>query len=318
MAYFNIIIPVYNKVGMMDSCIASIREQTFEDFEVLLVNDGSTDDSLAMIQDFSKQDPRFKVLSYEKNQSVLAARLFGMKAAAKAGSNVLFIDSDDEIEKTLLQEVHDVFEETGADLIRFGLKLLPGDREWEPEETDDLLQALFYNGMPPAVWKNAYSGELIRKADELIESFYCNMGEDSYMSTVFFALAKKDVTLKRPLYRYMIGNGMSTTALSIPKMKKVLDSLSVSGSHILSFIEKNKPEYMEGARHFVDAMYRHQLIQNVVTENDWTMIVRLIALFDREECQSIFEFGCKELLKIKMKYDGQEFPAEEWDRLETL
>lgn len=317
MAYFSIIIPVYNKVGTMDACVASIREQTFEDFEVLLVNDGSTDGSLSMLHAFAQQDARFRVLSLERNQSVLAARLAGVKAAAEAGSHVLFIDSDDQIEPTMLQEIHDTFEETGAELIRFGLRVEREDAAWDwlPEPCEDLLAALF-DGMPPAVWKNAYAPALIDRAAAHLESFYCNMAEDAYLSTVFFALADSEVALRRPLYRYAVGNGMSTTVLSQEKMRRVLDYLSAAGTHILTFVERYCSAYLEQAERFVEAMYRHQLVQNLAKETDWTQIVRILALFDREECQNVFRFGCTELLSTKMKYDGEELPPEEWQRLE--
>ena len=62
MPYFSILIPVYNQVDKMDACVSSILEQTFGDFEVIFVNDGSTDDSLSMLNGYAAKDPRFPLL----------------------------------------------------------------------------------------------------------------------------------------------------------------------------------------------------------------------------------------------------------------
>ena len=66
MAYFSILIPVFNQVGKMEQCIESIREQTFGDYEVIFVNDGSTDDSLSMLDGYAAKDARCRVVSHKK------------------------------------------------------------------------------------------------------------------------------------------------------------------------------------------------------------------------------------------------------------
>lgn len=88
----SIIIPVYNAASYLRGCVSSILSQTFVDFEVILINDGSTDDSLAILQEFAKSDARIRVIS-QQNQGVSAARNTGLKASR--GTFITFIDSDD-------------------------------------------------------------------------------------------------------------------------------------------------------------------------------------------------------------------------------
>lgn len=88
----SIIIPVYNAEKYMEACLSSILEQEFSDYEVIAVNDGSTDGSLQICESFSRKDERVKVCSTE-NQGVSHARNLGIRMASSPW--LLFLDSDD-------------------------------------------------------------------------------------------------------------------------------------------------------------------------------------------------------------------------------
>ena len=91
----SIIIPVYNSEKYLTECLDSVKKQTFTNFEVLMVNDGSEDKSGLICDDYSREDNRFQVL-HQKNKGVSAARNNGLQHAR--GEWVLFIDSDDRID----------------------------------------------------------------------------------------------------------------------------------------------------------------------------------------------------------------------------
>ena len=95
MAFFSVLIPVYNQVGKMQECIDSLNAQSFTDLEIIMVDDGSTDDSYQMLLSFAGKDPRIKVFRHEKNSSLVGARYTGMQHAS--GEYVFFLDSDDSI-----------------------------------------------------------------------------------------------------------------------------------------------------------------------------------------------------------------------------
>lgn len=88
----SIITPVYNAEKFLEKTLISIQEQTFRDFEVLLINDGSTDRSGQICDEWSRKDNRFKVI-HQQNQGVAAARNAGIRAAQ--GEFIAFLDADD-------------------------------------------------------------------------------------------------------------------------------------------------------------------------------------------------------------------------------
>ena len=95
---FSIIVPVYNVENYVDKCIKSILNQTYKNYEVIIINDGSTDNSLNIINKY-KNNKKIKIIT-QKNKGLSNARNNGMKMAT--GDYLLFIDSDDYIEDKLL------------------------------------------------------------------------------------------------------------------------------------------------------------------------------------------------------------------------
>lgn len=114
---FSIIIPVYNTEKYLDCCIKSVLKQKFRDFELILVNDGSTDESFQICQRYLQKDNRIKVFS-KKNSGLSATRNFGIRQAK--GEYVLFLDSDDYwLEDTLLYRLNDRIKQKESDVINF-------------------------------------------------------------------------------------------------------------------------------------------------------------------------------------------------------
>lgn len=110
---FSIIVPVYNVENYVDKCIKSILNQTYKNYEVIIINDGSTDNSLNIINKY-KNNKKIKIIT-QKNKGLSNARNNGMKIAT--GDYLLFIDSDDYIEDKLLEILNNNI--NGEDLIRF-------------------------------------------------------------------------------------------------------------------------------------------------------------------------------------------------------
>ena len=116
---FSIVVPVYNVERYIDRCLNSIIEQTYKDFEVIIVNDETPDNSQNIIDKYTKKDSRFKSYS-KKNGGLSDARNFGVKYTT--GDYLLFIDSDDYIEKDLLLKLNEC---TGKnDIIRYKINVV--------------------------------------------------------------------------------------------------------------------------------------------------------------------------------------------------
>ena len=103
MPKISVIVPVYNTEKYLPATLKFIAEQTFSDMEIIFVNDCSTDNSLALLQEYASNDKRVKILNNEKNSGAAISRNKGIEAAQ--GEYLLFLDADDLFEPTLVADV---------------------------------------------------------------------------------------------------------------------------------------------------------------------------------------------------------------------
>ena len=132
MCKVSIIVPVYNKKKYLNCVLENIQKQEFNDFECILVDDGSTDGSQNICDVFSKKDTRF-ITVHMSNSGVSNARNTGLKRAR--GSYITFIDADDSIDFNYLKKLADDIENTGADFIITGMK-----KYWEDTNNVEYLK----------------------------------------------------------------------------------------------------------------------------------------------------------------------------------
>ena len=119
---FSIIVPAYNVEKYLADCIEDILSQSFADFEILLIDDGSTDKTLKIAEEYAKKDNRIKVFSKE-NAGLSHTRNYGIERAA--GRYIYFVDSDDLLEKDALKNIEAVIaEKQDADIIATRYRIL--------------------------------------------------------------------------------------------------------------------------------------------------------------------------------------------------
>lgn len=114
MPFLTIIVPIYNGESYIGKCIDSILEQTFRDFELILVNDGSTDNSKEVCKEYQQKDSRVITIS-KKRGGVASARQVGLDHAS--GKFVTFVDSDDWIENNMYEVLYDLQYKYDADIV---------------------------------------------------------------------------------------------------------------------------------------------------------------------------------------------------------
>ena len=132
MVKISVIVPCYNVEEYLEECLDSIINQTFKDMEIICINDGSTDNTLNILNSYAERDSRIKIIS-QSNQGLSAARNTGLKNVT--GEYVAFIDSDDYFELTAFEETLKVIEEKSLDLLIFKL-INFDDKTLEKEEWD--------------------------------------------------------------------------------------------------------------------------------------------------------------------------------------
>lgn len=159
MPKFSIIVPVYKVEQYLDRCIQSILKQTFTDFEVILVDDGSPDNSGLICDSYAAKDDRLVVL-HQKNQGVSAARNNALDIAR--GEYICFVDSDDWIEQEMLAEIEADIANTSSDVVIWGVKNIYNNRIYEDniiingKNTEIIKEALIVDELQAYAWNKCY------------------------------------------------------------------------------------------------------------------------------------------------------------------
>lgn len=201
----SIIIPVYNKSEYLDKCFESIFQQDFEGFEVVAVDDGSTDGSGPLCDRWAAKEPRLHVLHTE-NQGVTAARRHGWEESR--GRYVMFIDADDEFLPGALRTMHDAIERSGADEVIAPFRTMQGVASPVVYEgfvpVEPLIRDIITSkNRFPVLWSIIFRREkLIGVFDtprEIIE------GEDKLMQVKLLMRQPKVFFIPQPIYLYNLG-----------------------------------------------------------------------------------------------------------------
>ena len=214
MPAISVIVPAYNAEKYIVSCVESVRKQTFQDWEMVIVDDGSKDKTRELCDQCAANDERIRVIHLRKNAGVSNARNVGLSNAQ--GEYIAFLDADDCYEPHCLQTMWDIMKEADADTAACGhVYLWPnGSKVTEisvpagvydelgirekiiyPLLGDRLTQPVF-NGY---IVRYLYSAEIIRKAKITFEGAYL---EDELFVMEYFCNAKKLAATEEPLYQY--------------------------------------------------------------------------------------------------------------------
>lgn len=208
---FSIIVPVYNVRNYLGICIESLVNQTLKDIEIICINDGSTDDSLNILQEYAKKDYRIKICD-KLNGGSSSARNLGLDIAE--GDFILFVDSDDILEKNACDRLYMEILQTGADIVVFGAKIFPqyvANRHawlWDNlhvnlmHYTGNCVDALFKeNSSKPFIWNKCYRQSIIKRNyihfDEEL-----SLGEDNLFLFEIFPKVDQVVYIPDQLYNY--------------------------------------------------------------------------------------------------------------------
>lgn len=233
----SIIIPVYNAEKFLGKCINSVLTQTYENWEIIIIDDGSTDNSEKIYNEFAKNDNRFKVY-YQDNKGVSAARNFGINIAQ--GKYIIFIDADDWIEKDFIDRMIEVIEKEKADMVQCNFYYVRNDtfekrKHISPnysirENLEELQLDILYReyeekknhnsvGAIRSVWGKIFKASILKeiKFNENIDIF-----EDGIFILYALQMMKKVVLIDEYLYYYRITEVSSNIKFKTDFDKKVL------------------------------------------------------------------------------------------------
>lgn len=270
----SIVIPVYNAEKYILRCMESIENQTFKDFEVIAVDDGSSDSSLKILEKFSEKTTFLKVLR-QKNMGAAEARNTGIKNAA--GDFICFVDSDDCLETEYLEILVKNQEETGCDISMIGINKVENEESTEiflysskkicsSEKEIKMLQAgCFCNRLTDfetnfigmgTPWDKLFRMSIIRE-NKILFNTSLRTGEDTYFCWEYFNFVNKFVYENKALYNYVVySSSLSKRYLELKDFYTVSNVFYKAEKPDMEKITKDSLRYAI-FRHFLSLLKKH-------------------------------------------------------------
>lgn len=223
----SIIIPIYNMEKTLDRCLNSVVNQTYDDIEIILINDGSKDSSLDIAMSYQKKDNRIIIVNQE-NKGISVARNNGLKEAT--GDLLAFVDSDDYIELDMIEKLTREIISNNADIAISDYYMFDENKKIKNTVGYPSLfggsiydNPLIIRDIDYAPWNKIYKKELFDGIEFPVNTKY----EDFETILKVFSKAKKIVKVDYPLYDYYINMSGETRTQSIKNMDmlKIVNNL---------------------------------------------------------------------------------------------
>lgn len=221
----SIIVPVYNVEKYLKRCIGSLRNQTLENIEIILVDDSSTDSSLEICKKSAEEDSRIKVI-HKMNEGAGKARNAALEIAT--GEYIGFVDSDDFIDKDMFKTLYEKAEQYNSDLVMSGVLFVDGnmfseqgecirktyfeiDTHFETDEELKKLRMGIVGALPEdaddskygmSIWKNLFRHEIIKENNIVFESEREMLSEDALFMIDYISYIKKATGINEAFYNY--------------------------------------------------------------------------------------------------------------------
>ena len=241
----SIIVPIYNVEKYLKRCIDSIINQTYKKLEIILVDDGSKDNSGKICDKYAKKDIRIKVI-HKKNEGVSEARNVGLKVST--GEYIGFVDADDYIEPNMYEEMSDNLKENNADIVICDYNTNDREKQRKTKQEknhkytnnieiiskDEACNKLFFDySCRGFLWNKLYKRDILCNAGKII-LFDKNIKilEDLVYNYIIFQNANKIVYNHHPFYNYIqredsvLNSGYSmanmTSRMALGKLIKIV------------------------------------------------------------------------------------------------
>lgn len=216
----SVIVPVYNVEAYVEKCLKTLVEQTLEDIEIIVVNDGSTDHSKEIVQKIMKQFPNKIVYKEKENGGLSDARNYGMPYAK--GEYIAFLDADDYIEKDMYQKMYEIAKKENSDMVEC-------DFYWEYPKKQKQDIGEIYQGKQEALekirvvaWNKLIRKEVLEKAKVTFPKGY--RYEDVEFTYKLIPFLEKVSFLKEPCVHYVQREGSISNSQN-ERTKEIFDVL---------------------------------------------------------------------------------------------
>lgn len=204
----SIVVPVFNAEKTIKRCIESLLQQTYQNIQIIVINDGSKDQSLKICQEYQFQDPRIDVITHE-NRGVSYTRNKGIKHAT--GKYLMFVDSDDYVEPNMIEKYIEAMMQNKADVVIGGIHFLnenKGNYDKVPSVVGELQKREFWKALcaeDNSIWgyvpNKMYKTQIIKKYN-LIFNENMKAQEDLAFALDYFATIEKFYVINYCGYNY--------------------------------------------------------------------------------------------------------------------
>ncbi len=298
----SVIIPVYNCADYLLRCLESVCNQSYSYLEIICVNDGSTDESGIILNNFSMTDSRLKII-HQNNVGAAVAR--NVALALATGEYIIMIDADDYVEPRMIEKMISAVESTSADIVLCGLKYIDKkgkileSRPDMPSGLSGSVASDFFEHFNPGPVAKLYKTEIIKKYFISFPSGIV-MGEDAVFNAIYWHYVKNVYVLKEALYIYDGRNTFSATfgfvsgklpfsvyaqTVSLPcaiydELNKRRDGIKTLSEWIPSLLKMQLIEHgwvMDVA--FSDALVKEKL--NKISKNCYKQLAQYLTLYCR-------------------------------------
>ena len=235
MAKISIIIAAYNVERYIQECIDSVRKQTLQDIDIVIVDDASTDTTPAILAQAAHADERIRVITHTVNQGLHITRKTGVAAAS--GEYAFFLDGDDDLEPTMCEELYRNISESPVDILHFGLSVIGENGILDDERIaferfnnapvsnlngPDIVHSIYLESSGHTVdWRitqRLIRTSLLRKAFDQMSGHRLERAEDGYECLVVSSMADSYRSAKQLRgYRYHYGRGVTGTSTITPE-----------------------------------------------------------------------------------------------------
>ncbi len=232
----SIIIPVYNSEKTLNKCINSILKQSYSDYEMILINDASLDDSMNILKKYEKEDERINVINLKKNRGVSNARNIGINAAKS--KYIIFIDGDDWVERTYCEDLYRQITQENIGLaicswnehnLQTNTCILHDSKIGKQTEIIEVGELIKYyqTGLITPLWNKIFITDVIRE-NQIMFNEEQKIGED--LKFVLEYLEKiqnkyKISMIDQNLYNYISGQENSLMKKYVYNIEYILDNM---------------------------------------------------------------------------------------------
>lgn len=238
----SVVAPVFNVEDYLHDCIESVLQQTYTDYELILMNDGSTDGSGAICDHYSKSYPEHIKAIHLENGGPLRARLLGIREAT--GDVIVFLDSDDCLRIDALEKISECFGTTNCDMLLFDAEectmfqsiqvkhSIKDGTIFEAESKNDLYEKVVLGQIPNSVCLKAIRRECATFPEHFL-NYTARHGEDLLLSACFITNSTKIVYLSEGLYHYRNRRGSAIHSFNVKRK----ESLKAVHSELEKYVE---------------------------------------------------------------------------------